>query len=691
MQQICYCDKKIIRLVFLLLIFSMTISYPQKSNEYELGSVLFKGNDNFSSATLSNVIQSRVTPWWGWKFLNSFTPFGSSPAYFDSLSVPIDIISLKSFYRSNGFFLADISAKYDLDSSSMNAKVTFIIRENESFKNNLITFYGIDNLPEDLFKKIHNGFDFKRNDKYSEEKTELKIREIIYFLNNNGYINASYNRIMATIDSTKKTVDLDIYLSTGRRYKVGDIIVEKTGLGKNDIDEDLIRDITDFKKYEYINLSELEIKRKRLVQTEIFNQVLITPAIVDTNDVVPLVIKGDIGEMNELSPEIIGNDLGGDFNMGLGINYKRKNFLGGARQFGIHMQGIILDVFDFNFKNFFKTQQSRDTTFQGQINVSANLWLPFLFKNTLSAFFQAYYKSATIAKTSISELGMKMNLDFEMNPYTFINALSPYVNYEYTEVIPNLDIKNLKFNVSSVTSAVGVELGSLKADDIQYPSSGYNFSFILEGATSRTDFDLKGTPLINSIGSDRLLIKERTWFYSLQTSAMFYIPLSRNNRFVNGIKLKIGYIQTFEGSDRLIPSNKTFFVGGTSSLRGWGARELFPKDTIYYFGINSEDLLRGGTFLLEGSFELRNKFTEDFGAALFLDYGNIWNGYKSFRFSDIAIATGFGFRYYTIIIPFRIDFGFKFYDPASRQFIWNNWQPAFWKNIQFNFGIGEAF
>jgi outer membrane protein assembly factor BamA len=101
--------------------------------------------------------------------------------------------------------------------------------------------------------------------------------------------------------------------------------------------------------------------------------------------------------------------------------------------------------------------------------------------------------------------------------------------------------------------------------------------------------------------------------------------------------------------------------------------------------------VKGGTFLLEGSLEYRLRFLENIGTAIFFDYGNTWLGYKNFRFDEVAIATGFGLRYYTEVAPFRIDFGFKFYDPKNKKFLWENWNEHFLQNIEFHFGIGEAF
>ena len=107
---------------------------------------------------------------------------------------------------------------------------------------------------------------------------------------------------------------------------------------------------------------------------------------------------------------------------------------------------------------------------------------------------------------------------------------------------------------------------------------------------------------------------------------------------------------------------------------------------------------KGGTFLMEGSLELRRRFLENFGFALFADYGNTWLGHDQFMWNGVAVATGFGFRYYTPVAPVRIDLGFKFYDPNAptngtkrELFIWNNWDPHFFNNVVLQIGLGEAY
>ena len=149
-------------------------------------------------------------------------------------------------------------------------------------------------------------------------------------------------------------------------------------------------------------------------------------------------------------------------------------------------------------------------------------------------------------------------------------------------------------------------------------------------------------------------------------------------------------MQAYYGDYAGLPINKTFYGGGSNSVRGWRSNELRPQGTPRIEGFQGINY-KGGTFLVEGSTEIRYRFIENIGTALFFDYGNVWLSYNDFRFDEVALAAGIGLRYYTQVAPFRIDFGFKFYDPFDKKFIWDNWKPGFFNNLEFHFGIGEAF
>ncbi len=173
-------------------------------------------------------------------------------------------------------------------------------------------------------------------------------------------------------------------------------------------------------------------------------------------------------------------------------------------------------------------------------------------------------------------------------------------------------------------------------------------------------------------------------------TAAFYTAFTSERNTVLAGKFKTGHLQPYKGDYAGLPINRTFYAGGSNSVRGWRANELYPREApsiineINNMGLN----YKGGTFLLESSVEFRYRFLESFGAAVFADAGNAWLSYKDFRFDETALAVGVGLRYYSSVAPFRFDFGIKFWDPDDQQFIFSQ---QFIQNVVFHFGIGEAF
>jgi outer membrane protein insertion porin family len=318
---------------------------------------------------------------------------------------------------------------------------------------------------------------------------------------------------------------------------------------------------------------------------------------------------------------------------------------------------------------------------------------PYIFNKLIYGNFETYFQSIVIDPIQGIIYGSKVMLDFELPHYTFINHLKPYSNYEKSEIdlfaVPfeyNLETYYLDLMIEVLTATLGVELGSSKTNDLFFPSKGYNSLLILETSSATSDIYINVFQRRSGPNADSTIFGTGYHYKASLTNSLFQ-PLNRQKDFVAGLKLKTGYIQPFSGGLELVPASKTFFVGGSNSIRGWKAREIKAASSLETISA-VDDTIRGGTFLIEGSLEFRKKLYDVFGTAIFIDYGNTWNGYSNFRWDELAVAAGFGFRYYSPIAPFRIDFGFKFYDPYDKQFIFGK---NIWDNFAFHFGIGEAF
>jgi outer membrane translocation and assembly module TamA len=128
-----------------------------------------------------------------------------------------------------------------------------------------------------------------------------------------------------------------------------------------------------------------------------------------------------------------------------------------------------------------------------------------------------------------------------------------------------------------------------------------------------------------------------------------------------------------------VPFFKRYFVGGSSSVRGWGRFQVSP--------LSGTGLPIGGRTLMEVSTEARVRLTSRMSGVVFLDGGNVWTDPWQIEAGDMRWAAGPGLRYDTPIGPFRIDLGIQL-NPISGLLI--NGQPER-RQWRVHFSIGQAF
>ena len=696
--------KRVFIFSILFLLCNSKISFSQSYYDFEIEAINFEGNNFFSASDLLKNIESKETPMWVWVFLDSFTPFGDEPVYFDSSKISIDILALKELYRTNGFF--NINVKHDvvIDSADKAIVINYYITENEFLNYGNISLFGLDRLSDyDYGRLMNESYTIDSTKRFSESEVQGNISKIRRFLANNGYIFGGYDSTIVTIDTIRQKTDLSIYFHTGDKYAIGETIINKSGLSIEQINNKLISEIADLKPGRIYDQSEIDRSELRLLKTELFTAINIDPIISDTiNNTIPVEVNAAIGSLNELSPEIKADNEFNSFNLGLGIGYTRKNFLGDARKLSLSTSFRLVDILNIDLANIFKSGAERDSTYQGVFDINLKMEQPFLFGRAILTSTEIYLSSKTFSDYSENSYGGRQKFDFEMPPYTFITLFRPFISYDVAERenIARINLNGIQLDLTetdySLTPGIGVELGSSKTDDILFPTTGSYLFFTPELFHSRTDIQY-----VLRLITDQILQADSNevgniYFYRLQTGLSNYLPLSDDRTTVFASKLRIGYSQPITGSDNpkvsaneLIPPNKTFYAGGSNSVRGWKSRELIPKDSVEYYGYTTEtDAIRGGTFWFEGSFEMRQKLNEYLGYAVFADYGNTWNGWKNVRIDEIAVAVGLGIRVYTPIAPFRLDFGTKFYNPEDQKTIF---RKNFLDNLTIHFGIGEAF
>lgn len=661
-------------LLIFLFLFLINI-YPQ---QYELESIEFEGNEQFSSSALEPLLLSEETPGWFYKFLNSFSPLGAPPVYFDSSNISIDIQALRSFYTANGFFKSGFGYDYEIDTTDKDVSLTYLIEEKERSTYGTYKLFGFESIPAHIMNFIVKAVLVSPNELYSEEYVQSRIEEVMTILNNQGFIYSEFDSIIVIKDTVNNKADLYYYFTPDRQYFIDSIIVRKDGEGADEVDNQLLRDMTGLTLGDYFNLEKLRRSQVRLYRSGLFSSITVSTPDKDsvTSTRIPLIVDGTIGLLNELAPEIIMNNQQSAFNIGLGISYIRKNFLGEARKLTVKSSFGIQDIFTVDFENVIEKFSFRDTTLLGYFDSRIILEQAFRYRRPIYAALENYLTIDKQTNFNITRYGSKLSLEFEMARYAFLNFLKTSYNVEvsneyYRTLNDSLDIKLL--------SVIGAEFGSSTVDNIIFPTRGYNLSFQVEEANSLPY-------LISKVIKDDY---DDALFYKVVVTNTIFGSYGRKRNYIFASKLKVGHLQAFVGDYGGLPLNRTFYAGGSNSVRGWRSNELVPKGTPNVPGFLATNVnVKGGTFLFEGSLESRLRFIESFGVAVFTDFGNTWLGYKDFRFDEVALAAGLGIRYYSPIAPFRLDFGFKMYDPEDKLWIFGK---KVWDNFEFHFGIGEAF
>ncbi len=149
------------------------------------------------------------------------------------------------------------------------------------------------------------------------------------------------------------------------------------------------------------------------------------------------------------------------------------------------------------------------------------------------------------------------------------------------------------------------------------------------------------------------------------------------------------------GNAKSIPFLRSYFAGGSNDNRGWQPYSLGPGRSGSINDFNEAN------FKLSFSTEYRFRVAGNFHSAIFVDVGNIWNfqdnvkdeksifeGIKSLQ--DLAVGSGIGLRYDFNFFVFRLDLGYKTYNPARE--MGDRW----FKGINFgktvlNLGINYPF
>ena len=192
-------------------------------------------------------------------------------------------------------------------------------------------------------------------------------------------------------------------------------------------------------------------------------------------------------------------------------------------------------------------------------------------------------------------------------------------------------------------------------------------------------------------------------FERAELDLRYYYTINKNNSIATRFDLGVG-IPLWNATT--LPFEKSFYVGGSNSMRAWNYRSLGPGS--YYTEEVVENDIRTGDIKLEMNLEYRGTMYKFIKYGIFVDAGNIWLSHDDadmpnaeFKFNrfykEIGFGTGVGLRLDFGFFIIRLDAALPIYDPSqppARRWIGTetvNGKTSLNKSINFTFGIGHAF
>jgi outer membrane protein insertion porin family len=674
---------------------------------------------------------------------------GEPPVLLQSVVPDRVAARMRTLLEGKGYFRADVH--YSVREEETTADIQYNIAIKSPYRINGITVKSGNTTLVEAIRSTMGKTILVARDQYDLVKLKQERERIDAALKEKGYFYFSPDFIVFQADSTagNKTVDLslqvksDIPVEAARVYTIGNIYIY-SGYSLNrdsvtisagdtvrvdgcyyiDIDKkfdpDVIVRSIFFRKGAVYNRVNHDITLSRLMNLGVFKFVNVRFVEADSAGIprlephiylTPLSIKNIRFELQGVSKS---NNLAGPvFNS----SFRNRNLFGGAELFTLS--------FETGFEVPIGGGQSGTNSYligtRGELELP-KFAIPFTLENVSSLF---------VPKTRIV---LGLNLLNRLQYYQLFSVDASF-GYNWKESIS----KEHNFNLLSITSA-HLANATQKFNDLlssnpllkksfeQQFIIGQNYSFtyndqlekdhknhvyfkgsidlsgnllqlvqslfIKQKATLDTPYKIFGTPYSEYYKFD---IDLRHYFNTIDQRA------SLASRFIAGIGVAYGNSAT-------LPYVKQFYIGGSNSVRAFGARALGPGSYKIPDSLAAKSFIdQAGDIKLEVNTEYRFPIISIVKGALFVDAGNIWllqedpdrpgGKFSAKTFLDeIAVGTGFGLRLDLSFFILRCDLAFPLrvpYLPQGERWVTNkiDFGSSSWRknNLALNIAIGYPY
>jgi hypothetical protein len=648
---------------------------------------------------------------------------------------------IKSYLVNHGFFDATVST--EIKNKRNKAFITYHINEHDAYLIDSVFHRSADESIYNLLREDEGSL-IKKGDRYIQSTLSRERQRVENLLKNNGYYTFSKSYIEYNVykDSGNNTVGIEqlirtpansashtVYTIDSIQFTIdspADVITDQeVNTRYNDVDYVLYRDryserIIDSRIF--LNTGDL-YSRKNLIETQRQLANLDIFSFVNISfDTVGKALKARIltrpNQKYQITNQFgasVTEQLPGPF---FSHTLRNRNLFRG------------LEIFEFNLRAGLEgvaSATAEDNVYKSrEMNTSASVIFPqFLipfnrwsleklgrYNPRTRALFgynfvdrPEYKREALNTILAYSWATTNLRHQFTLNLLD-ANLIRSNLDALFRNRLENFQGQGNNLINSFLPSYVSSISGQVIINFNEYGLSQKNEASLwrLFAESGGTSFNLVNDPFVE----DRSL--RFFQFLKFQSDFRRYLPLNSTSTFA--YKLNLGLAKPYGISGGVLPYEKYFFAGGSTSIRAWQPRRLGPgsftpaikNDSTFDYRFEQP-----GEILFEAMFEFRKELFGYFDGAFFVDIGNTWtfqednsrpgSGFEIKRFyKELAVGTGLGLRMDFDFLVLRLDMGIKAFDPAEpegERYVLDNLsfsQPLGEKGQRvFNIGIGYPF
>jgi outer membrane protein assembly complex protein YaeT len=571
---------------------------------------------------------------------SSKIPWGRKK-YFDRSRFDADLKRIQAFYADRGYPDARITG-FDVKLSERQDAVDVIITiaEGDPLKVASIEFVGFDKVPPEHFAGLKAQAPLKPDQPRDRQLVVSTHEMAVNELRDHGFPYAK----VATAEqpaANAKAVVVTYTAETGPLAHFGPVEVA----GNQSVSDNVIRRELTYKPGDLYRRSVVQDSQRRLYGLELFQFANIETLNAEQQSAeVPTRVTVAEGKHQRVN---FGVGYGTEEKARADAEYHHLNFFGGARSGGAHVRYSSLDRgvrLDLNQPYFFAPHFS--------LGGEGQQWYTYT---------PAYRSIVTGAKATLTHrasprTSWSISLTSEHDSSAIANDVCTDPKSRDFLISLGLDVRTCTQN--GTLNAMGFDFQHSTADNVLNAHRGYQVALHAEQAGR--------------------FVPGTFNYYAASIDGRHYLPIAGES-VVLASRLQLGNIRPY-GQDQIsIPLSKKYFLGGATSIRGWGRYQVSP--------LSGSGWPIGGNSMLAFSEELRAVLRGNLGGVLFLDGGNVWAEPGGFSLGDLRYAIGPGLRYQTPIGPIRFDIGYQI-NPIEGLLVSGEPQPRRWR---LHFSIGQAY